>query len=145
MFKSVRRHTLIVLTLLAMLSQGLMTNGLSMVRNAEAHEAMMPESHDSDMMSMEDGANYHSEQTSNTAHCCDTEQNEVLPGTAQNCCDGDEFCQGNCSHCLVISVTGTLFHAKSWPGFSPSQHAMATQMPYFHSISLTTDLKPPIA
>ncbi|QFU20618.1 hypothetical protein FM038_001150 [Shewanella eurypsychrophilus] len=142
-----RRHTLIAFTLLAMLSQGLLSNGSFMVGKAQAHEAMMSSSHHSQMMTMKNGATCHTEQqTSDTSPCCDSEQiDEVLPDETQSCCNGNGYCQGDCNHCLVISVTGTLFETTSWPGFSPSELAMATQMPHFHSISIAKDIKPPIA
>ncbi|MBE7216257.1 hypothetical protein MK852_23545 [Shewanella benthica] len=146
MFTFFRRHTLIAFTLLAMLSQGLLSNGSMMIGKAQAHEAMMSGSHHSQMMSMKDGAACHSEQTDNIPHCCDSELlDDVLPDEAQSCCDGKGYCQGDCNHCLVISVTGTLFDTKSWPGFSPSELALATQMPHFHSISISKDIRPPIA
>ena len=145
MFSLIRRHTLIAFTLLAMLSQGLLSNGSMMVGKAQAHEAMMSGSHHSQMMTMKDGVACHSEQTGNIPHCCDEQVKHALPDEAQSCCNGNGYCQGDCNHCLVISMTGTLFDTKSWPGFSPSELALATQMPYFHSISISKDIRPPIA
>lgn len=146
MFSFFRRHTLIAFTLLAMLSQGLLSNGSLMVGKAQAHEAMMTGSHHSQMMSMNDGATCHTSQVDNSSPCCDSEQiDRVLPDEAQSCCNGNGYCQGDCNHCLVISVTGTLFETKPWPGFSPSELAMATQMPHFHSISISKDIRPPIS
>ncbi|EDQ02376.1 hypothetical protein [Shewanella benthica] len=146
MFTFFRRHTLIAFTLLAMLSQGLLSNGSMMIGKAQAHDAMISGSHHSQMMSMKDGAAYHSERTENIPHCCDSERlDDVLPDEAQSCCDGKGYCQGDCNHCLVISVTCTLFDTKSWPGFSPSELALATQMPHFRSISISKDIRPPIA
>lgn len=147
MFTFLRHHTLIALTLLAMLSQGMLSNGSFMVGKAQAHEAMMSGSNHSQMMNEENGASCHTErQMTNTSHCCDSEQiAQALPADAQSCCNGSGYCQSDCSHCLVISVTGTLFETTSWPGFSPSELALATQMPHFHSISIAKDIKPPIA
>ena len=144
MLMFLRRHILLVFTLLAMLSQGVFANGL-MIDNPQSHKAMMSGSHHGTMMNIKDGATCHTEQTVELSHCCENEQNSMLPGTAQNCCDGDNSCKGDCNHCLVISMTGTLFSSKSWSGFSPSEFVMATQMPHFHSISLPQDIKPPIA
>ncbi|WP_394390901.1 hypothetical protein [Shewanella woodyi] len=143
MFTFLRRHTLLVFTLLAMLSQGVFASG-SMIGMSPTHEAMMSGAHHSQMMSMKNGESCHTEQKTTPSHCCELEQT-MLPGAAQNCCDGEGLCKGDCNHCLVISMTGTLFSSKSWSGFSPSEFVMATQMPHFHSISLPQDIRPPIA
>ena len=144
MFTFLCRHTLLALTLLAMLSQGVCASG-SMIDMSQTHEVSMSGSHHDAMMSMKDGATCHTELTDEPSHCCDNGQNSMLPGAAQNCCDGDGACEGDCSHCLVVSVTGTLFSSKPWSGFSPSEFVMATPMPHFHSISLPQDIRPPIA
>ncbi len=146
MFTLIRRHTLIAFTLLAMLSQGLLSNGSMMVGKVQAHEAVMSGSLHTPMMNMEDGAACHSKQTDKVSHCCNSEQlDDVLPDEAQSCCNGNGYCQGDCNHCLVISMTGTLFDTKSWLEFSPSELALATQMSHFHSISIVKDIRPPIA
>ncbi|OEG73805.1 hypothetical protein BEL05_15250 [Shewanella colwelliana] len=136
MRKMLRHHTFVIITLLCMLGQVLLSNGFSMVSYAQADEMPM-------VMQMENGANCHSSPTQMKSHCCDAEQN-VLPA-AQHCCEGNGYCKGDCNHCLVISVTGTLFTVKSWPSFNGSESILATQMPHFHSISLGSDLRPPIA
>ncbi|MCG9697852.1 hypothetical protein [Shewanella sp. Isolate11] len=135
MRKMLRHQTLVVFTLLAMLGQVMLSNGFAMVSYAQADE--MP------VMQMADSSNCHETQTEKTSHCCDTEEN-VLPAT-QHCCEGNGFCKGDCNHCLVISVTGTLFSVKSWSGFRGSESIMAIQMPHFHSITLGSALRPPIA
>lgn len=133
-----RRHTLLAFTLLALLSQLVLSNGSLMVPNAMAGE--MP------MMNMQYGTECHPAQMDEDTHCCEAEtQMQMLPGNPQPCCNGNGSCQSDCSHCLVISVTGTLFSASPWPGFSTSEIVMATPMPHFHSISLPQDLRPPIA
>ncbi|WP_394202588.1 hypothetical protein [Shewanella waksmanii] len=140
MLNVVRRQTLVIFTLLAMLGQVLLSNGFAMVPMAQAEE-----SHS--MMQMTNGASCHTVTSMETAsHCCDAELSATpLPEDNQHCCNGNGTCQADCNHCLVISVTGTLFDVKTWSGFNGSQHAMATQMPHFHSISLARDLRPPIA
>ena len=138
MLSIIRRHTLLAITLLALLSQLVLSNGSLMVPSAMADE--MP------MMSMQDGTGCHQVQMDIDAHCCDSdEQMQMLPGSSKHCCNGNGTCQSDCSHCLVISVTGTLFSVSPWPGFSTSEIVMATPMPHFHSISLPQDLRPPIA
>ncbi|QYK01687.1 hypothetical protein [Shewanella psychrotolerans] len=135
MRRTLRHHTLVVFTLLAMLGQVTLSNGFSMVSYAQADE--MP------MMQMSNGDDCHESQVDMKSQCCDGEQN-VLPA-AQHCCEGNGYCKGDCNHCLVISVVGTLFTVKSWPGFSSSESIMAIQMPHFHSISLGSAFRPPIA
>lgn len=138
MLSILRRHTLLAFTLLALLSQLLLTNGSLMVPNAMADE--MP------MMTMQDGAECHQMQMDSDTHCCDSDETmQMLPGNSKNCCNGKGSCQSDCNHCLVISVTGTLFSVLSWPGNNTSDIATATPMPHFHSISLPQDLRPPIA
>jgi len=140
MFKSVRRHTLIVFTLLAMLSQALLSNGFAMA--TEMHETMMSACNHVGVTSTEYGAACHTELADN---CCNSDlHTQALPGASQNCCDGDGQCEMDCSHCQAVSVTGTLYNAKSWSGFSPSELSSATQMPHFYSVSLTKVLRPPI-
>jgi hypothetical protein len=136
MRKMLRHHTLVAFTLLAMLGQVMLSNGFSMVSYAQADEMPM-------MMQMTNEGDCHTSQVEIPSHCCDVEQN-VLPA-AQHCCEGNGYCKGDCNHCLVISVTGTLFTVKPWPGFSGSESIMAIQMPHFHSISLGSVLRPPIA
>lgn len=131
-----RRHTLVIFTLFAMLGQVMLSNGFSMVPNAQAHDLSM-------MMQMSNSDACHPSEVVRQAHCCDAEQN-VLPA-AQHCCEGNGYCKGDCTHCLVISMTGTLFSVTSWPDFRGSESILATQMPHFHSISLGSELKPPIA
>ncbi|MGS0692960.1 hypothetical protein [Shewanella sp. 0m-4] len=133
-----RRHTLLALTLLALLSQLVLSNGSLMVPSAMAG--------DMQMMSMQDGTECHQVQMDEGAHCCDSEeQMQMLPGNSKDCCNGNGSCQSDCNHCLVISVTGTLLSASPWPGFTTSEIVTATPMPHFHSISLPQDLRPPIA
>ncbi|MCG9731621.1 hypothetical protein L1D44_17645 [Shewanella sp. Isolate13] len=138
MFSRIRRHTLLAFMLLALLSQLVLTNGSWMVPNAMADE--MP------MMSMQAGTECHQDQMDEDTHCCESEESmQMLPGDSQSCCNGNGNCQSDCNHCLVISVTGTLFSVTPWPGFNTSDIALATPMPHFHSISLPQDLRPPIA
>ncbi|MCL1138143.1 hypothetical protein [Shewanella pneumatophori] len=141
MFSIIRRHTLIAITLLALLSQLVLSNGSLMVAKAMADD--MP------MMSMQDGADCHQvtmDINNSDDDCCEIEANtQALAEHSPNCCNGSGSCQSDCSHCLVISVTGTLFSVSPWPGFSTSEIVMATPMPHFHSISLPQDLRPPIA
>ncbi|MCL1051632.1 hypothetical protein L2755_18640 [Shewanella abyssi] len=138
MFSILRRHTLIAFTLLALLSQLMLANGSLMVSNAMADD--MP------MMSMQGQTDGYPQQVENNAHCSDSaDSTQVFPSNAESCCNGEDFCQSDCNHCLVISVTASLFSVLSWPGSNMSDIAMATPMPHFHSISLPQDLRPPIA
>ncbi len=134
MRRILRHHALVVFTLLAMLGQVMLSNGFSMVSYAQADE--MP------MMQMADSVDCHKTQVEKTSHCCDDDQ-EVLPA-GQHCCEGNGYCKGDCNHCLVISMTGTLFYVESWSGFHGSEPIMTIQMPHFHSITLGSALRPPI-
>ncbi|QYJ85909.1 hypothetical protein K0I73_17365 [Shewanella mesophila] len=136
MRKMLRHHTLVAFTLLAMLGQVMLSNGFSMVSYAQADEMPM-------MMQLTNSDDCHESQVEMKSHCCDGEEN-VLPAT-QHCCEGNGYCKGDCNHCLVISVIGTLFTVKPWPGFNGSESILAIQMPHFHSISLGSALRPPIA
>ncbi|NRD72293.1 hypothetical protein HQQ94_03360 [Shewanella sp. VB17] len=149
MFTLLRRHTLLVLTLLAMLSQGVLANTATMKVN-QSHTAMMSMVHNGNIMSMQNQAMCHMEQA-NTSPCIDSSNcNENQPtnrlnNLVTNCCDGDGPCKSDCDHCLAISITATLFSLKSWTGYSPSEFIFITKMPHFHSISLPQDIRPPIA
>ena len=135
MRRTLRQHTLVIFTLLALLGQVLLTNGMAMVSYAQADE--MP------MMQMNNGDDCHDDDAMMQSHCCDDEQNVLT--AAQHCCEGKGFCKGDCNHCVVISVTGTLFTVTPWPGVAGSESVLATQMPHFHSISLGSAFRPPIA
>ncbi|ESE41992.1 hypothetical protein SHD_1348 [Shewanella decolorationis S12] len=74
--------------------------------------------------------------------CCN---DQMLPGAKQHCCDGTTSCLNDCGHCLTISVAGTLFSPHLWPSVGLSDTPVATPMPHFHSISLSSAFKPPIA
>ncbi len=136
MLSIIRRHTLLAFTLLALLSQLVLSNGSLMVSKAMADD--MP------MISTQDGTGCHPMPVNEDTHCCEVEM-QTLHSNGQPCCNGNGSCQSDCSHCLVISVTGTLLCASPWPGFSTSEVVMATPVPHFHSISLPQDLRPPIA
>ncbi|MCE9680368.1 hypothetical protein LZP69_14510 [Shewanella sp. AS1] len=135
MRNTLRHRTLVIFSLLAMLSQLVLTNGFAMVSYAQANE--MP------VMQMADSADCHQVMVETQSHCCDDDQ-KMLPAD-QHCCDGNGYCKGDCSHCLMISVTGTLFTVKSWSGFRGSESIQTIQMPHFHSIILGSVLRPPIA
>lgn len=136
MFTAIRRHFLVTMTLFALVGQTLLSNGFAMINVAHASEDMPA-------MQMMEQADCHSNNAVDQSHCCDQMQSAAQQQS--NCCEGEGFCQGDCNHCLVISVAGTLITIESWPGFVGSQIATATQMPHFHSISLPRNLRPPIA
>ncbi|WP_261923615.1 hypothetical protein [Shewanella sp. NFH-SH190041] len=71
--------------------------------------------------------------------CCQT------PASAPHCCDGNNGCSEDCGHCMTISVTGTLLSDNYWPERFPSEAAVSTKLPHFHSVSLSQALRPPIA
>ena len=149
MFTFLRRHTILVFTLLAMLSQGVFASTL-MMDTTSASQAMMSVTSSDKIMDMQSETICKTNQTS-TFHCSepsncgDNEQNSMLPGLVQNCCDSDAPCKADCNHCLVISITATLLNLHSWSGYSPSEFIFITQMLHFHSISLAQDIRPPIA
>lgn len=70
MRQTLRHHTLVIFTLLALLGQVLLANGMAMIPYAQADE--MP------MMQMNNGDNCHDDGAKMQSHCCDDEQN-VLP------------------------------------------------------------------
>ncbi|WOT05435.1 hypothetical protein [Shewanella youngdeokensis] len=97
-------------------------------------------------MSMQDGTECHQEKMDNSTHCCHSNQMKpAVAGNSKDCCNGGSICQSDCNHCLVISVTGTLYSTASWPKSGKTDLAVTTQMPHFHSILLPQDLRPPIA
>ncbi|WP_076539568.1 hypothetical protein [Shewanella sp. UCD-KL21] len=59
-------------------------------------------------------------------------------------CDTKHDCQSDCDNCLFITLTGTLQLFAPWAVNSPSDQAIATPMPYFHSIYTQQNLRPPI-
>lgn len=146
MHQTLSRYLFVIFTLLALVGQSVVSNGHAMVPHTMDMSAMshkMP-SHGMDHAAM---MQMNTENTSDdhsiaNADCCN---DETLPGEQQHCCDGTTSCSNDCGHCLTISVAGTLFSPHLWPSVSISDTAMATPMPHFHSISLSSAFKPPIA
>ncbi|MFQ6372337.1 hypothetical protein [Shewanella sp. YIC-542] len=137
-----RRHMGLILTLLAFVGQGLLSNDHWMIPPAKATpEIMVATTSQHDMTAAMD---CHPQTT--LPPCCDEHNVEnVLPNatTAHHCCDDKGFCKGG--HCLVISVTGSLLTAVSWPVTKLPDVAVATPMPHFRSIDVNPNFKPPIA
>ncbi|MGL4615182.1 MAG: hypothetical protein ACRCVV_15040 [Shewanella sp.] len=145
MHRTLNRYFLVIFTLLALVGQSVMSNGHAMVphtieKSAMEHEISDQEMPHTAMMQMNTNNSSDSHSMTNT-NCCD---DTVLADVQQNCCDGTTSCSNDCGHCLTISVAGTLFSPHLWPSVSLSDTAMATPMPHFHSISLSSALKPPI-
>ncbi|QUN05963.1 hypothetical protein KDN34_00245 [Shewanella yunxiaonensis] len=138
-----RRHMGLILTMLAFIGQGLLSNDHWMIPSANATEPTMMMSATSSQP-MAASMDCHTQKTM-TPDCCDGHHvAQVLPDTAtHHCCDGKGLCKGG--HCLVISVTGTLLAAVSWPTAKQPEVAVATPMPHFHSVDVNPSLKPPIA
>ncbi|MGL6124046.1 MAG: hypothetical protein ACRC1W_13800 [Shewanella sp.] len=150
MHHTLNRYFLVMFTLLALVGQSVMANGHAMVpltmdmsamdMSAMDHKAS-PQMHHAAMAQMNTETPSESHSMAN-ADCCN---DKMLPGDKQHCCDGTTSCSNDCGHCLTISVAGTLFNPHLWPSVSMSDTAMATPMPHFHSISLSSAFKPPIA
>jgi len=153
MHHTLGRYFLVIFTLLALVGQSVVSNGHAMVPHTMDMSAMPQDMsamahHDSTQgmdhaammqMNTETPADSHSMADTD---CCNDKK---LPGAKQHCCDGATSCSNDCDHCLTISVAGTLFSPHLWPSVSISDTAMATPMPHFHSISLSSAFKPPIA
>jgi len=138
----VRRHMGLILTLLAFVGQGLLSNDHWMIPVAKADSAMMMSATGHHQMAA--SMDCHPQQTT-APQCCDGHNvAKVLPNAAtHHCCDGNGFCKGG--HCLVISVAGTLLAAVSWPTVKQPEVAVATPMPHFRSVDINPSFKPPIA
>ncbi|EGM67998.1 hypothetical protein [Shewanella sp. HN-41] len=146
MYHTLGRYFLVIFTLLALVGQSVMSNGHAMVSHTMDMSAMV---HSTSNLGMDHTAmmqmnteNHPDSHSMANADCCN---DKMLPGAKQHCCDGTTSCSNDCGHCLTISVAGTLFSPHLWPSVSMSDTAMATPMPHFHSISLSSALKPPIA
>lgn len=141
MNRTLSRYILVTITMLALLGQGVLSNGHAMVMSVMNDTDMMQNMPVQQPQMMTADMKCHDTEPTETINCCD---DKSLPN-AQHCCDGVGNCQSDCHHCLTISITANLLNIKSWPEFSVPELAMATPMPHFHSISLTTELRPPIA
>lgn len=146
MHQALSRYLLVIFTLVALVGQGAMANGHAMVMRAMDMTANTANtsSHGTghgDMMQMntENGTDAHAMANTN---CCNDDK---LPGAKQHCCDGSKSCLNDCEHCMMTSVAGTLFSPHLWPSVNLSDTPMATPMPHFHSISLSSAFRPPIA
>ncbi|MCH1929970.1 hypothetical protein L9G16_07240 [Shewanella sp. A25] len=146
MHQTLGRLLLVIFTLLALVGQGVVSNGYAMVTRsmdmgAMAHEnANQGMDHTAMMQMNKDGSTKH--HAIANSDCCN---DKPLPGAKQHCCDGSQSCSHDCGHCMTISAAGTLFSPHLWPSVGLSETAMATPMPHFHSISLASAFKPPIA
>lgn len=146
MHHTLGRYFLVIFTLLTLVGQGVVSNGHAMVPHTVDTSEMVHKVSNQGMdhaammqMNTETPSDPHSIAN---ADCCN---DKMLPGAKQHCCDGTTSCSNDCGHCLTISVTGTLFSSHLWPSVNLSDTAMATPMPHFHSISLSSAFKPPIA
>lgn len=145
MHQALSRYLLVIFTLLALVGQSVVSNGHAMVMRSMEMGAMVhhPSSQGMDhsaMMQM-NTENHSDSSTMANTDCCN---DQMLPG-AKHCCDGTTSCLNDCGHCLTISVAGTLFSPHLWPSVSLNDTPVATPMPHFHSISLSSAFKPPIA
>ncbi|MGL5359182.1 MAG: hypothetical protein ACRDBI_05615 [Shewanella sp.] len=167
MHHTLGRYFLVIFTLLAVAGQSVMANGHAMVplgmlgmeiaahTEVAAHTSAAPAPAMSTQAPTPHQGMEHAAASMNSKHhkspsdahamtdsnCC----GDSAPSGKQHCCDGTNSCTKDCGHCLTISVTGTLFSPHLWPSVSLSDTAMATPMSHFHSISLSSALKPPIA
>lgn len=146
MHQALSRYLLVIFTLLALVGQSVASNGHAMVMRSMELSAMVhnPSSQGMDhaaMMQMNTENRADSGAMASTDCCND----QMLPGAKQHCCDGTTSCLNDCGHCLTISVAGTLFSPHLWPSVGLNDTPVATPMPHFHSISLSSALKPPIA
>lgn len=152
MHQTFSRYLLVIFTLLALVGQGVVSNGHAMVIRSMEMSAMVsqPSCQGMDHTAMMQIETEHQANASAMAgagtstastNCC----NDQMPSGAKHCCDGTTFCLNDCGHCLTISVAGTLFSPHLWPSVSLNDTPMASPMPHFHSISLSSALKPPIA
>lgn len=132
MFNRFKSPLLSLLTVLALLVQGMAFGGqsLTQISDIEHHVMMTGGNHCDDGMDMSMPAN----------NCCDMDMS-----SATACCDGQGTCSGDCVHCLSISVAGTLLSDCNWPDAQPMGLQQTTYIPHFHSISLPQALRPPIA
>lgn len=147
MHQTLSRYLLVIFTLLALVGQGVMSNGHARVTHSMEMSAMIhnPSNQGMDhaaMMQMNSEHHTNANTMANNTDCCN---DQMLPGAKHHCCDGTTSCLNDCGHCLTISVAGTLFSPHLWPSVSLSDTPMATPMPHFHSISLSSAFKPPIA
>ncbi len=146
MHQTLSRYLLVIFTLLALVGQGVVSNGHAMVMRSMEMGAMVHSLSNQGMdhaAMMQMNTEHHADASAmaNT-NCCN---DQMLPGAKQHCCNGTTSCLNDCGHCLTISVAGTLFSPHLWPSVSLSDTPMATPMPHFHSISLSSAFKPPIA
>lgn len=145
MHQTLSRYLLVIFTLLALVGQGVMSNGHAKVAHSMDMSAMVhnPSNQGMGHTAMMQMSTEHRTDVSAIANtdCCN---DQMLPG-AKHCCDGTTSCLNDCGHCLTISVAGTLFSPHLWPSVDLSDTPMATPMPHFHSISLSSAFKPPIA
>ncbi|MCE9686088.1 hypothetical protein LZP73_07640 [Shewanella sp. AS16] len=137
------RSIFILITLLAMLGQGLMTSAYALTphRMNMAPAAMsMPA-----MAAMSQAQVMDCDPDSRVAaDCCRDEalQAQTSCGNQDTC---DSACQHDCSHCLSFTVTASLLPGQYWHSCATSAPAIPTPLAHFHSIPQTQAFKPPIA
>lgn len=135
MLKRLNRQLLSLMTVLALLMQGMVFGGHAMAQTSDNQMHAMMMDGTSAMHCVDD-----TETLSMAADdCCNTDT------ATKACCDGNGSCTGDCSHCLSISVTGTLLSDNYWPEGFPSSAEVVSAIPHFHSVSLPLTLRPPIS
>jgi hypothetical protein len=152
-----RHYSLIIITLLALVGQGMLGKSYAIVLPVE-HVAMghamatpvdVPTSHGAMTASGEPGAGCHSipESTpeslpeSMPADCCAS----LDMADSQSCHDTQELCQSNCHQCPNSVISVALLHPMAWSGELLPTPMVASLKPLFRSINLPLELRPPIA
>ncbi|NMH65046.1 hypothetical protein [Shewanella salipaludis] len=138
------RSILILITLLAMLGQGLMASAFALTpdrMNMSPATAMsMPA-----MTAMSQTQAMDCDPDSQVAaDCCRDEAMQAQTSRGhQDACDSG--CQHDCSHCLSFTVTASLLPGQYWHSCATSTPAIPTPLAHFHSIPQTQAFRPPIA
>lgn len=131
MLNKLNRQLLSLFTLLTLLLQSTVFSGQAMAQMTDK--------------------NQHTVMTYATSHCADSQKPSIFEDdccssklASKTCCEGRDACSGDCSHCLTISITGTLLIDVHWPVEYVSNSEISIFITHFYSISLASEIRPPI-
>lgn len=146
MQKTLKNYWIIAFTLLALVGQGLLANGSSMVpiEHQQSHMVTQAQSDGSDnkmqMASMQNASamtDCHGNMLS--------DQKPLQADNSNSCCNGLGGCSIDCNHCLTITFTADLSDIQLDIANAPANPAPLTATINSFSVDFPPAFRPPIA
>ncbi|UJF22390.1 hypothetical protein [Shewanella sp. OMA3-2] len=150
MHKTLKNYWIIAFTLLALVGQGLMANGSSMVPMTHADLVMTLQNDDNHQMMTMASVTPLAKQSvfisQSMTDCHGGQRANIDPQTANsnNCCNGLGGCSIDCNHCLTISFTAGLIDMQLDIANAPANPAPIAVALNSFSVDFPPAFRPPI-